>query len=140
MGGGGGATSWSRPSTSSTSRSTATQLVAALRVRDRLDLQLAVRSPTSTGPSSGTTDGATSMTRWLVSECAMTDAAARRLVVTAARLAAWPVLAAALADGIVSAGQVEVVVTKVRPRHVAAFAAHEETSSRRWRCSTSTPR
>ena len=116
------------------------ELVAALRVRDRLDLRLAAAIAAFDQAEQWDTDGATSMTRWLVSECAMTDAAARRLVVTAARLAAWPVLATALADGCVSAGQVEVVVTKVRPRHVARSPPTKPTSSRRSPCSTSTPR
>ena len=65
------------------------------------------------------------MTRWLVNEGRLGDGAARRLVRTAGRLAQWPVLARAFAEGTVSAGQVEHVAQRVRPHHVELFAEHE---------------
>jgi hypothetical protein len=100
-------------------------LVAALRERDRLDARIAEAVGAFDAAELWDVDGATSMTRWLVAECHMSDSTARRLVRRASRLAAWPELAAAFASGSVSTGQVDILATRIRARHVALFAEHE---------------
>lgn len=99
-------------------------IVAAMRQRDRLDARLAAAVAAFDAAELWDLDGSTSMTRWLVAECRMSDGAARRLVRTAGRSAELPVLAAASADGTLSAGQVEVITSRVGPRHVGLFAEH----------------
>ncbi len=100
-------------------------IVGALAQRDRLDARIAAAVAAFDAAELWDCDGATSMTRWLVNEGRLGDGAARRLVRTAGRLAQWPVLARAFAEGTVSAGQVEHVAQRVRPHHVELFAEHE---------------
>ena len=100
-------------------------IVGALRERDRLDARIAAAAAVFDAAELWDCDGATSMTRWLVTEGRLGDGAARRLVRTASRLEQWPVLARAFAEGTVSAGQVELIAQRVRPHHVALFADHE---------------
>lgn len=100
-------------------------LLHVLRVRDRLEARLTEAVGRFDAGELWGDVGATSMTRWLVVEARMEEGAARRLVRQAGRLAGWPVLAAAHAAGAVSSGQVEIVTTRVKPRHVALFAEHE---------------
>jgi hypothetical protein len=100
-------------------------LIAAVRERDRLDARIASAIGAFDAAELWDLDGATSMTRWLIAESRMNEATARRLVRTSSRLAAWPTLAEAFTAGRVSAGQVEVIATRVRPHHVELFAEHE---------------
>lgn len=100
-------------------------LLALLGVRDCLDARVAEAVARFDSAELWGDAGATSMTRWLVVEARMEPGAARRLVRQAGRLASWPVLAAAHASGAVSSGQVEIITTRVKPRHVALFAEHE---------------
>jgi hypothetical protein len=67
-------------------------------------------------------DGHVAPGRWLEDTVGLDPRAARRLAATARKLAAFPALEAAAADGSVSAGQVEVVLEGIG-RHRAAFAA-----------------
>jgi hypothetical protein len=101
------------------------ELVAVLGLRDRLESRIADAVAAFDAAELWDLDGATSMTRWLVTEARLGEGAARRLVRTADRLRSWPVLAEAFAEGTISAGQVEVVTQKVRPHHVGLFAEHE---------------
>src|SRR5690606_6708891 len=102
------------------------ELVAVLRLRDRLESRIVEAVAAFDAAGLWDLDGATSMTRWLVTEARLGEGAARRLVRTAGRLGSWPVLAEAFAAGAVSAGQVEVITSKVRPHHSELFAEHEE--------------
>ena len=70
-------------------------------------------------------DGATSMTRWLVAECKMSNRDARRHTSVATKLAALPFLTKVFGAGDVSAGQIDVITTAVKPRHLTLFADHE---------------
>ena len=65
------------------------------------------------------------MTRWLVAECAMSEAQALRQSRTAKRLAVLPAVTSAFETGELSAGQIELVASWVKPRHVALFGEHE---------------
>jgi hypothetical protein len=70
-------------------------------------------------------DGATSMTAWLRHHTGRSGRDAARCTRTARRLLALPVTAAAYADGVLSGGQIQAIVTNLTGRTVDLFARHE---------------
>ena len=114
-------------------------IVGALGERDRLDARIAAAVAAFDAAELWDSDGATSMTRWLINEGRLGDGAARRLVRTASRLGQWPVLARAFAQGTVSAGQVEVVAHRCGPTTSSCSPSTKRPWCPRWRCSTSMP-
>ncbi len=107
-------------------------IVAAIAQRDRLDAKITAAVAAYDAAELWDADGATSMTRWLVAECRMSDSMARRQVRTAKRLTQLPAMAEAYAAGAVSGGQVDLLAKAVKPRHVELFADIEAGMARTW--------
>ena len=103
----------------------ADELVAVHGLLDRLQARVATADAAFDRVELWDTTGATSMTRWLVTECRLTPGSARRAVRTARTLAALPVLTDAFTHGEVSGGQVELVVQAVTPRRLGLMVDHE---------------
>ena len=101
------------------------ELVLAHALLDRLAAKVTAADGAFDTAELWDESGATSMTRWLVAECAMSDAMALRQSRTAKRLAALPAVTSAFEAGELSAGQIELVASWVKPRHVALFGEHE---------------
>jgi hypothetical protein len=102
---------------------------AALRelieLRDLLDSHLARAVGKFDAAELWELDGDTSMTAWLRHHSGVDQAAAGRLCLRARKLASLPVTADAAARGLLSGGQLDVVLTYVPLRHLDRFAADE---------------
>ena len=97
---------------------------ALIAVRNRIDAELARtvrRAELAQAPES---DGLKSMASWLRGHCRLSPAAAGRLVRAGRAVEQLPALAAAHADGTVTADQVDVITDVVKPINLTRAAAH----------------
>ena len=90
---------------------------------NQLQAQLARGVRAAEAADAHAADGAVSMKAWLRGHCRLAAAEASALGTAGRRLAELPELAAAFADGAVTAGHVRVVTTAVTPERVAQAAA-----------------
>lgn len=103
----------------------AAAIAEAAALRDRLEAKVAGavgRFAMAGGPEA---DGALSTAAWLRHRTGADPSDAHRQAVAARKLAALPVTRRAFADGMLSRGQVAVVLAHVRTGHLARFAGHE---------------
>ena len=100
-------------------------MVRAIALRDRLEARIAEATAAVETTGWWMEVASASMTGWLRTHAGMTRRGAQRLLSVARRLRALPVCARAYADGTLSGGQVEAIVTLVDDEVVELFAAHE---------------
>jgi hypothetical protein len=100
-------------------------LAGAIAAWDRLGAVIALAVGGYDAARAWEADSATSMTAWLRHFARMTSRAAGRLVGMGRRLRQLPHLAAAFADGTLSAGQVEAVLAALSERTLPLFADRE---------------
>lgn len=93
-----------------------------LRARNRLDAQIARSVRAGELTQAAEHDGLTTMQSWLRGHARLSPAAAHRLVRTGRALEHLPAVAAAFADGRVTAEQVAVIAPVARDEHRAAAA------------------
>src|SRR3954465_6317593 len=94
-----------------------------VRARNRIDAELAPTARRAELAEAPEHDGLKSMQSWLRGHARFSPAAAGQLVRHGRALESLPAVAAAFADGAVTAEQVGVVAVVTRPEHVAAAAA-----------------
>ena len=97
-----------------------------LALRDRLDSKLSGALHVFEAEQGWAEDGSLSLTAWLAAHGRRSRKDAHREAVTAKRLSALPVTAAAWADGVLSSSQVGAVVANVSAEHASLYGAHEE--------------
>jgi hypothetical protein len=93
-----------------------------LRVRNQIDAELARTVRVADVMQAPEHDGQKSMASWLAGHCRLSPAAARRLVRGGRVLEQLPAVAAACAEGVVSAEQVAVIAPVVSPGNVVRAA------------------
>ena len=98
----------------------AAQLVQA---RNQIDAALATTMRHGDATQAAEHDGKASMASWLRGHCRLSPAAANQLVRNGRALEHLPAVAAAFADGLITAEQVAVLAPVTRPKHLAAAAA-----------------
>jgi Domain of unknown function (DUF222) len=99
------------------------ELVAELSgARNQLDAALTSAVRAAETADAHATDGAVSMPAWLRGHCRLAAGEATAIVSSGRRLEQLPALAAAFADGAVSAAHVRVVTSALTPRRVARAA------------------
>ena len=101
------------------------EIQAAFAVRDRLDARIAVAVAEYEAAGLHQVDGAISMNGWLRSETGRDAKSAAKVTWTGRKLRALPVLRAAVLDGVVSGGQLDVIVANIPVRHLERFADQE---------------
>jgi hypothetical protein len=97
----------------------------ALRIRDLLTAKITDALGEFDAHELWDLDAATSLKAWLKDYGRMHSAAAFQLAKTAKVLRRLPVTRRAFADGDLSSGQVDVMVTILKDRHIDLFAEHE---------------
>jgi hypothetical protein len=103
-----------------------TALVELFAVRDALDAVLSSAVAEFDAAELLDLDAATSMTAWLRDRAGVTRRDAARAASKATSLRPWPCTREAWQDGLLSGGQVEVILANVG-RHRDLFAGHETT-------------
>jgi uncharacterized protein DUF222 len=98
------------------------QIAELVQARNRLDAQLARRVRVADLTQAAEHDGLRSMASWLRGHLRLSPAAANQLVRNGRALAQLPAVAAACADGVITAEQVAVLAAVTRPEHLAAAA------------------
>lgn len=101
------------------------ELCAALRLADQLQARIALGAAAMDAAGSYLDDAAVSAPAWLRSRGHRPPGGAARLLVTGTRLAHLPVLRAAVLEGSISGGQLEVILACIPARHLELFAGHE---------------
>lgn len=101
------------------------ELVAAHHLLDLLSAKIARADAAFDAAQLWDLTGQSSMTNWLVDECSMSNAGASRHTRLARRLHTLPTSAAAFEAGELSAGQVDLLTTWIKPLHVELFGTHE---------------
>jgi hypothetical protein len=96
-----------------------------LRVRDRLDAKISEALRKLDVKEEWASDGALSLTAWLISHGRRAQRDAHREAKVARRLAELPVTAAAWSDGTLSSGQVAAIVANVSSGRAQLYAGHE---------------
>jgi hypothetical protein len=94
-----------------------------VRARNRIDAELARTVRRADCTQAAEHDGAKSMAWWLRGHLRLSSAAAHQIVRNGRTLEHLPAVAAACADGVVTAEQVAVLAPVTRPKNVAAAAA-----------------
>ncbi len=97
----------------------------AYAVRDRLDARIAVAVARFEADDLHTVDGAVTMQSWLRQHAGRDFTSAQRACTVGRKLRSLPVLAAAVLDGSVTGGQLDIILAHVPRRHLELFAAHE---------------
>lgn len=101
------------------------QLQTAFAVRDRLDARIALAVADYESAGLHEIDGAVSMNGWLRTETGRDAKTAAKVSSTGRKLRTLPALRDAVLDGVISGGQLDVIVACVPTRHVERFSAHE---------------
>ncbi len=101
------------------------ELRAAIAVQDRLDARISLSVAAFETAGRYTGDGAVSMRGWLRQETGRDACTAGQMCSTGRKLRLLPVLAAAVLEGEITGGQLDVILAKVPRRHVPMFAEHE---------------
>jgi hypothetical protein len=99
------------------------RIAELVQARNRLDALLARRVRIADLTQAAEHDGVKSMTWWLRGHLRLSPGAASQIVRNGRTLEQLPAVAAACADGVVTAEQVAVLAPVARPKHVAAAAA-----------------
>jgi hypothetical protein len=100
-------------------------LAAAIALRDRLDAKIASAVGAYAAAGLHEVDGAVTMSAWLRQHARLDPTSATCEARRAAKVQALPVLRAAFEAGQLSAGAVEVILTKVPRRHLGRLAEQE---------------
>lgn len=100
-------------------------ITQAIALRDRFEARIAAAVGAFDAARLWDLDAATSMTAWLRANAKMTSRAAKRLTSVAARLHRLPVCSAAYAGGLLTSGQVEVIVACLDDTLAELFAGYE---------------
>lgn len=101
------------------------EIEQVLRVRDRLDAKISEALRELDVREEWASDGALSLTAWLISHGRRSQRDARREAVVARRLAELPVTSAAWSDGTLSSGQVAAIVANVSSERAGLYGEHE---------------
>ena len=102
------------------------ELREAFAVHDRFSARLAVAAAEFEATGRHELDGALTMPSWLRQHAGRDPHTAAKVTATGRKLRALPVLRAAVLDGAITGGQLDVVMANVPMRHLGLFAEHED--------------